>query len=376
VARAREEDRHKPHEREDDASQSDDDAGKEDDTEDGGILATLGRHKIAVAIAILVLIAVIVGAIIWYLHARNFESTDDAFIDGRPVVVSPQVSGNVVRVAVTDNELVHAGDLLAEIDPRNYQAAVRQADAQILQANANIAVSRAKVEAQNAQVAAAAKQVVEAQAALSFARDQNARAQKLVVKGFGTVQNAQQTASNLRSRQAALAAANASRDAAQRQIKVLQAQIESGQGQLAQAQAQKALAKANLSRTQLHATIDGKITRLTAAVGASATPGQGLMILVPIHLWVTANFKETQLANMKVGQPVDIKIDAYGKTYHGHVNSIQAGSGTAFSLLPAENATGNYVKVVQRVPVKLTFDKMPDVAIGPGMSVVPTVRVR
>ena len=157
---------------------------------------------------------------------------------------------------------------------------------------------------------------------------------------------------------------------------MLKAQIETGEAQIAQAQAQLATAQANLSRTKLHATLDGRVTKLTAALGAAAAPGQALMVLTPNDLWVTANFKETQLADMRPGQPVDIEIDAYGRTYPGKVDSVQSGSGTAFSLLPAENATGNYVKVVQRVPVKIVFDKAPDVQIGPGMSVVPTVRVR
>jgi membrane fusion protein (multidrug efflux system) len=146
--------------------------------------------------------------------------------------------------------------------------------------------------------------------------------------------------------------------------------------QLEQAKAQKDRAAADLARTELRATVDGRVTKLTAAVGALAAPGQAIMVVVPLDIWVTANFKESQLALMRVGQPVDIEIDAYGKTFPGHVNSVQAGSGTAFSLLPAENATGNYVKVVQRVPVKITFDQRPDVELGPGMSVVPTVTVR
>lgn len=334
------------------------------------------QHKIAVIIALAILVIGAVAAIIWYLHARNYESTDDAFIDGRPVQVSPEVSGNIVSVPVTDNQRVKPGDLLAAIDPRDYQAAVAQADAQIAQAKASIASSRAQIETQKAQVDQARKQVVQAQAALSFSRDQNNRAQQLVKTGFGTVQNAQQTASDLRSKQAAYDAAIASRDAAQRQIDVLESQVASGEAQLRQAQAQKSKAQADLTRTQLHATVDGRVTRLSAAIGAAAAPGQALMVLVPNALWVTANFKETQLRLMRPGQPVDIEIDAYGRSYHGHVESLQAGSGTAFSLLPAENATGNYVKVVQRVPVKLVFDHLPDVEIGPGMSVVPTVKVR
>lgn len=350
--------------------------GEEDEAPKTSFREKLRQHKIATAITVILIIAAIAAGIIWYLNARHFENTDDAFIDGRPVAISPEVTGNIVNVPVTDNQVVHAGDLLAEIDPRDYIAAVQQAEAQIEQARAGIDSTLAQIEAQKAQVSQAQQQVEEAQAALSFSRDQDARAQDLVRRGAGTVQNAQQTASDLISKQAALDASNASRIAAERQIQVLQAQVKTGEAQLGQARAQKAAAEANLTRTQLHATVDGRVTRLTAALGAAATPGQALMILVPNDLWVTANFKETQLSDMRPGQPADIEIDAYGRTYPGHVDSVQAGSGTAFSLLPAENATGNYVKVVQRIPVKLTFDRLPDVEIGPGMSVVPSVRVR
>jgi membrane fusion protein, multidrug efflux system len=153
---------------------------------------------------------------------------------------------------------------------------------------------------------------------------------------------------------------------------VLQASKQVSAAQRDQYAAQKARAEADLSRTELRATVDGRIAKLTAAVGNLATSAQSIMVVVPLDVWVTANFKETQLANMRLGQPADISIDAYGRSFPGHV----AGSGTAFSLLPAENATGNFVKVVQRVPVKITFDRRPDVELGPGMSVVPTVTVR
>jgi membrane fusion protein (multidrug efflux system) len=149
------------------------------------------------------------------------------------------------------------------------------------------------------------------------------------------------------------------------------------QGQLEQAQAAHDLAEANLARTAIKAATAGRITKLTAAKGDYAQIGQGLMMFVPLEVWVTANFKETQLADMRPGQPAEIHIDAYpGRSFRGHVASIQAGSGAAFSLLPPENATGNYVKVVQRVPVKIVFDQVPDVYLGPGMSVVPHVKVR
>ncbi len=334
------------------------------------------RHPIAIIVGTIVLIAAIVAGVLWYLNARHFESTDDAFIDARPVSVSAEVTGNIVEVPVTDNQVVHAGDVLARIDDRNYTAAVESAQGQIDQAQAIVEQDDAQVSAQKSQLKQAEQQVAEAEAALSYSRDQNTRAQELVKSGYGTVQQAQQTASDLTQKQASLDAAIASRNAADKQIGALKAQRRSAEAQVEEANAQKATADANLTRTVIHATADGRVTRLTGAVGFTATQGQALMVLVPIDVWVTANFKETQLADMRVGQPVDIEIDAYGKTYPGRVDSIQAGSGTAFSLLPAQNATGNYVKVVQRIPVKMTFNQRPDVELGPGMSVSPQVRVR
>jgi membrane fusion protein, multidrug efflux system len=218
---------------------------------------------------------------------------------------------------------------------------------------------------------------VQAQAALTFARQQAERYQQLASKGSGTVEQAQQYVSNQQQSEAGLAAAEANATATEKQIGVLQAQRDLAYGQLAQARATLEQARANLARTIITAPVAGRVTKLTAAKGGYAAVGQALMMFVPREVWVTANFKETQLNLMHPGQPVDIAIDAYpGRTFAGHVDSVQSGSGTAFSLLPAENATGNYVKIVQRVPVKITFDKMPDVLLGPGMSVVPTVKVR
>ncbi len=334
------------------------------------------KHPIAIIVGVIVLIAAIVAGVLYYLHARHFEGTDDAFIDGRPVSVSAEVTGNITAVPVTDNQVVKAGDLLVRIDDRNYQAAVGQAQAQIDEQKAQYANADAQVQAQKSQLEQAAKQSVEARAALQFSQDENTRYQQLAKSGYGTVQRAQQAASDLLQKQASLAAAEANESSANKQITVLKAQRRSAEASIENAQAQKETADANLTRTQVHATMDGRVTRLTGAPGFVATQGQVLMVLVPLDVWVTANFKETQLADMRPGQPVDIEIDAYGKTFPGKVDSIQAGSGTAFSLLPAQNATGNYVKVVQRVPVKLIFDQHPDVELGPGMSVVPSVRVR
>jgi membrane fusion protein, multidrug efflux system len=337
----------------------------------------LSRHPYA-AIAIAVIVVVLVaGGLIWWLHARNYESTDDAFIDSRNVSVSPQVVGTITEVPVTDNQLVQTGGLLVQIDPRDYQAAVEEADAQVAQANAAIANLDAQIEAQKARIDQAEKQVVQSQAALTFAQQENGRAQDLVKRGAGTEQAAQQTRSNLTQAEAGLASAQANAAAAQKQIPVLETQRDSAAAQLKQMQAALQHARDNLERTRLTAPEPGRATKISAALGALAQPGQVLMIFVPENKWVTANFKETQLTLMRPGQATDIEIDAYpGQLFKGHVDSVQAGSGAAFSLLPPENATGNFVKVVQRVPVKIVFDHPPDVYIGPGMSVVPTVKVR
>ena len=330
-------------------------------------------------VLLLVISGIIVAALLagWWLHARNYESTDDAFIDSRTVQISAQVAAAIVDVPVTDNQLADAGAELVRLDDRDYVAQRDQAQAQVKQAQASVDNLAAQIEAQQAKVDQAHKQVVQAQAALTFARQQADRYRQLANKGSGTVEQAQQYESSLQQSDAGLAAAQANATAVEKQIGVLQAQRELAFGQLAQARATLEQAQANLSRTIITAPVAGRVTKLTAAKGGYAAVGQALMMFVPREVWVTANFKETQLDFMRPGQPVDIAIDAYpGRRFAGHVDSVQSGSGTAFSLLPAENATGNYVKIVQRVPVKITFDKIPDVLLGPGMSVVPTVKVR
>jgi membrane fusion protein (multidrug efflux system) len=327
-----------------------------------------------IAVGSIILVALLAA---WWLHARNYESTDDAFIDTRTVQISAQVGAAIVGVPVTDNQVVDAGTELVRLDDRDYVAQRDQAQAQVTQAQSSVENLTAQIAAQQAKVDQANKQVAQAQATLTFARQEFERYQQLANKGTGTIQQAQQTSSNLQQNEAALAAAQANAVATEKQIGVLQAQRDLAYGQVAQARATLEQAQANLSRTIITAPVSGRVTKLTAAKGAYAAIGQTLMMFVPRDVWVTANFKETQLKLMRPGQPVDITIDAFpGKTFKGHLDSVQSGSGTAFSLLPAENATGNYVKIVQRVPVKIVFDKPPDVLLGPGMSVVPTVKVR
>ncbi len=335
------------------------------------------RHPFVTALVVVIFIAVGAVGVNWWLKARQYESTDDAYIEARTVPISAQITGDIVAVPVTDNQAVTAGTPLVRIDPRDYQAAVAQTQAQLDQAQASVLNFNAQIAAQQANIELAQKQAVEAQAALQFARQEYDRYQSLEKSGAGTLQQAQQSTSNLEQKRAGLAGAQASVTAAQKQLAVVQAQLKGARAQVDSARAALDQAKINLSRTTIEAPVASHVANLTAAKGAYAQPGQALMSLVPLDVWVAANFKETALADMRVGDKVTIEVDAYpGRTFHGHVDSIQAGSGAAFSLLPAENATGNFVKVVQRVPVKIVFDRPPGVYLGPGMSVVPSVKVR
>jgi membrane fusion protein, multidrug efflux system len=317
---------------------------------------------------LVLLIAVVSGLLLlalllWWLHARQYESTDDAFIDARTVQISPQISSAIIGVPVNDNQTVEQGAVLIRLDDRDFIAQRDQAAASVANFEAQIAAQQAKIEQ-------AQKQMTQAEAALTFAQQQDDRYQLLAKQGTATVEQAQQYKSSLLQNEAAYAAAQANTVATEKQIPMLEAQLKSVQAQLEQA-------NTNLSRTTIRAPMPGRVTHLTAAEGNYASVGTTLMMFVPREVWVTANFKETQLDLMQPGQPVDIAIDTYpDKTFKGHVDSVQSGSGTAFSLLPAENATGNFVKIVQRVPVKIVFDNPPDVLLGPGMSVVPTVKVR
>ena len=340
-------------------------------------LDTLRRHPWITAAVIVVLVVVLLAALLWWLHARHYESTDDAFIDTRAVSISSQVAGSIVSVPVTDNELVAAGSPLLLIDSRDYQAAVNTAQAKLDEAQASVTTLGAQIDAQQANIDQAEKQVTAARAALQYSQQQQKRAQDLLAKGAGTEQAAQQTRSDLTQKEAALAGAEANATVAHKQIGVLNAQRQGAIAQVEEARASLTQAQTNFDRTTIRAPENGRVAKLTAAKGAYAQAGQVQMTFVPRMVWVTANFKESQLADMRAGQPVDIEVDAYpGKSFHGHIDSIQPGSGTVFSLLPAENATGNYVKIVQRVPVKIVFDNPPDVFLGPGMSVVPSARVR
>jgi membrane fusion protein, multidrug efflux system len=337
----------------------------------------LRRRPVAFASGLILLFVVLPAAYLYWDYTAHFESTDDAFIAARQFAIAPKVPGYLTAVPVTDNEHVNADEVIARIDDRDYRIALDRARAQVTNSAASIQNIDAQIGVQKAQISANQAQLDQAQAALVFAQQQDARYEHLAQTGWGTVQNAQQSSSQLNQQEAAVQSAQANLTLAQRQTEALKAQRNSAVASLAQAKAQRDQAQLDLSHTIVTADQPGRIVQLAGAVGEFAQPGTNLTMFVPDDIWVWANFKETQLDHIRPGEPVSLHIDAYPeRTIHGHVASVQPGSGTAFSLLPVENATGNYVKIVQRVPVKLVVDNLPaDVALGPGMSVVPTVRI-
>jgi membrane fusion protein (multidrug efflux system) len=338
----------------------------------------LRRRPFAFVGALILLFVALPAGYLYWDYASHFESTDDAFIAARQFTIAPKVPGYLTAVPVTDNEHVVTGQVIARIDDRDYRNALAQAKAQVAAAGANIDYIDAQIVVQQAQIHANQAQVDQAQAALVFAEQQAKRYQELAATALaGTVQDAQRYTSGLRQQQAAVESAQATLALAQRQIEALKAQRSSAVANLALRKAQRDQAQLDLSHTIVTADQPGRVVQLSAAVGEFAQPGTNLTMFVPDDIWVWANFKESQLDYMRPGQPVTLEIDAYPeRTIRAQVDSVQPGSGTAFSLLPVENATGNYVKIVQRVPVKLVMDDPPgDVALGPGMSVVPTVRI-
>src|ERR1700744_4409241 len=304
--------------------------------------------KIGLVVVVLLLIA---GGVIWWLIARHYEDTDDAFIDTHIIHVSPQIAGQVLVVHVNDNQRVRAGQPLVDIDARTQTAQLEQTMAQRLQA-------LTQIEQAQAQERAALAQVTNTSRDLACYRGLMATAPQAV---------AQQQADQA---QAAERNAVAQRDQAVAQIAGAKAQIKVLDAQIATAQL-------NLGYARVVAPVDGHVAQRSVAPGNYISPGQELMAIVPDHLWVTANFKETQLAFMRRGQYARVIVDSCDKAIDGHVDSIQRGAGQAFGILPPENATGNFVKVVQRVPVKIVLDRVPQGCIlGPGMSVEPRVTVR
>jgi membrane fusion protein (multidrug efflux system) len=432
-------------------------------------LKSMRKRRTFLIVGAVVLLAAAIFGVRYWLYARTHETTDDAFIDGHIVTVSPKLSGYVAKVYVKSNQEVKEGDLLAELDARDYEAkleqaraalaagearlreartgvdltrantraSVQQATATVRQAQTGVESQRAAAAAERTRIAQAASGVATAQANVSQARSQLvaaeaeatranadvARYQELLSKDEISRQRYDQAVATARTADAQVAAAqgrvaaaeaqvnearaaettaaeNARRAQAQvsgaqagvgeaqgrlaqantapQQIAVSQAQAESAGATIEQLRAAVAQAELDLSYTKIYAPEAGHVTNKSVEEGALVQVGQPLMAVVSGEVWVTANFKESQIGKMHAGQTVEISVDAYpGKTFKGHIDSLQAGTGSRFSMMPAENATGNYVKVVQRVPVKIVFDEQPDPShlLAPGMSVAPEVKI-
>lgn len=320
------------------------------------------------------------------------ESTDDAFLDADYVSLSPRISGQVAQVYVSSNQKVHAGEAIAEIDPRDFQVQVDQKQAALKSAQANVDLLLASVELFRTQIGSAeatAKQsAAEAAASQATADRANAdlkRAQELIANHTISPQEFDATRAVATAAEASLRASQEKAASDRSKVEQAKAQLEAGikayqraQAQTGQAESDLRAAELNLSYTHLTAPLTGYVTKKAVSEGDYVQAGQKLMALVPENFYVTANFKETQLQAIRTNMPVRIRIDALKQgPFRGHVQSIMAGSGARFSLLPPENAVGNYIKVVQRVPVKILFDDPVDAGhvLGPGMSVVPSVKI-
>jgi membrane fusion protein (multidrug efflux system) len=343
--------------------------------------ATRGRwsvKQLLIAAAGLLFIAAAAGYGNYYWKTGRFlVSTDDAYVQAHSVLISPKVSGYISEVPVDDNQSVKAGEVIARIDPRDYQTALDQAIANVSAAQASIDTLNQQIAQQKLVVEEDRQQVASDQAALVYSQQDFQRYTDLAKDGWATVQRAQQVQADIREKDAALQHDTAVVSAAEKQIGVFEAQLAQAKATLAQQQAMEHQAELNLSYTTITAPVDGTVGVRTLRVGEYVQAGTQLMAVVPLQaVYIVANYEETQLTDVRPGQPVTIDVDTFpGTTVHGHVDSIAPASGQEFALLPPDNATGNFTKIVQRIPVKIVADKDDPLAgmLRPGMSVEPTI---
>ncbi len=370
-----------------------------------------GRTKWAVvAVALLV----IVGGVFFWMSRRGRVSTDDAQIDGHILPLSARVGGTVQEVHAQDNQYVQAGTVLVQIDPTDYKVALDRAEAELAAATSNASAARTNVPVAStaatgqvrtaqsdvagadARVHTAQARVREAEAKLAKAAQDLARMDKLVAKDEVSRQEhdaAREAAASARAERDAAAAQAREAEAGvtgaharlteagtgPEQVSIVRSRAKEAEAKVQQAKAAVDRARLDLEHTTVKAAVGGVVSKKTVEVGQVIQPGQPLLAVVPLEdIWVTANFKENELRDLRPGQRADVRVDAYGRTYQGKVDSIAAATGAKFSLLPPENATGNFVKVVQRVPVKIVFERGqdPEHLLRPGMSVIPTVHTK
>lgn len=329
-------------------------------------------------------VGILIAGALWYSdyqsRGKYMQSTDNAYVSADSVVVAPKIAGYVERVFVTENQGVKVGQPLAELDPREYRAQAEQINSQIDAVTATAETARSQIAEQQAAIAQAQAQLGAARAEASFAGQQVARYQPLAASGAEPRERLAQLQTQAQQARDRVDAAQAGLLAARRRVNTLGAQVRQAQSQAAAARAQLAAARVNVESTFLRAAIDGRVGDLAVRVGQFVQPGTRLMTLVPVdRLFIEANFKETQLGLMRVGQPVHVEVDALpGLELSGRLASFAPGTGAQFSVLPPQNATGNFTKIVQRIPVRIAIDAPPQVRrlLVPGMSVEVTVDTR
>ena len=316
----------------------------------------------------------------YWTTGRFLVSTDDAYVQAHSVLISPKVSGYLSEAPVDDNQVVTAGQVLARIDPQDYRTALDQARANVAAAQAIIDTLNRQIDQQQFVVEQDRQQVASDQAALVYSQQNFKRYTQLAKDGWSPVQQAQQVQADIREKGATVQHDTAVIAAAEKQIGVLQAQLAQADATVAQQQACEHQAELNLSYTTITAPVDGTVGVRTLRVGEYVQAGTQLMAVVPLQaVYITANYKETQLTDVRPGQPVTIDVDTFpGTTVRGHVDSLAPASGQEFALLPPDNATGNFTKIVQRIPVKIVLDANDPLAhlLRPGMSVEPTIDVK
>jgi membrane fusion protein, multidrug efflux system len=347
----------------------------------GRIRLRVSRKQLLLAGLALLIVAAAAGfGRYWWTTGRFIESTDDAYVGGNVTVLAPHVPGFVSQIHVADNQYVKAGDLLVTLDDRDYQAKLAHAEAAVARQQATLANLRAQHELQQSMIAQAEATLSSDKAGAVFASQEAARYRALAVSTFGSVQNDQKASAADRQAQATVAAAEATLDAARQKLAVLDTQTAETQADLVQAEADVNTAQLDLGYTRISSPIDGYVADRSAQIGAYVTTGTNLLSIVPAHgLWVDANFKEDQLARMQAGQPVSIVADVLpGREFHGRVVSLAPATGAVFAVIPPENATGNFTKIVQRVPVRIAIAD-DDGTLGvlrPGLSVTASVDIR
>ena len=336
------------------------------------------RPRIArIAIPIALAVAAAVWGTHWWTVGRFMEETDDAYVGGDVTVIASKVAGYVQSANVADNQAVHRGDLLVKIDDRDYRAAVAKAEAAVAAARALLVNLDATGQLQRSAIAQADAGVAAADAESTRARLDDSRYQDLASRSAVSLESAQRAQAVAQTARAGRDRAAAAQQGARRQLDVIASQRQQAQAALAQAQAELDAATLNLSYTELRSPIDGVVGNRRARMGAYAAAGSQLVVVVPAQgLWVDANFKEDQLARVQVGQAVDVRADVMpGRAFHGRVTSLAPATGAEFSVLPPENATGNFTKIVQRVPVRITLDGKDSEldVLRPGLSVTATI---